>query len=416
VLNVKTDKEIQDAIYTVFRSRESERVKAYSVVQGLEQSHEIAVVIQLMVQSEISGVLFTSDPITGSYTSMIGNYVHGLGEQLVSGEANAYSFTLKRPKGKYEGPIDFIKYASSLYKYATKLEKEMGSSQDIEWTVAKGKLYLLQARPITTLTAGNLDTYEMNYSLMGDELWINTNLAEAIPDVYSPFTWSIGRQLDEALNFIPGYYIFSGNICGRPYMNISRRVSMITSLLGRNAKGALKLIYDIYGELPEGMSMPLYPFSRLGVIKVMFPIIMRTTKSTLQASKNLPQFLKETPERCSKLREDIKRAQSKEELLSLWKEELQPYFLKAWVSAGAAAIKLSNVTALDKKLTKLVGGEDSNTLLSNLSGSSGLESLGPVIGISKVTKGEMSREEYLRKYGHRGLMNMKCQYLTLWKM
>lgn len=166
VLNVKDDKDIQAAIYTVFRSRESERVKIYSSGKGFEQNHQIAVVIQLMIQSEISGVLFTADPITGSYTIMIGNYVYGLGEQLVSGEANAYQFKLMRPKGGYEGPAVFRKYASKLYQYAARLEKELTSPQDIEWAVADGKLYLLQARPITTLTAGNLDTYEMNYSMM----------------------------------------------------------------------------------------------------------------------------------------------------------------------------------------------------------------------------------------------------------
>jgi pyruvate,water dikinase len=402
VLNVKSDEDIKRAIYTVFKSRESKRVKAYSTVQGVEQSQQMAVVIQLMVQSEISGVLFTTDPITGSYTSMIGNYVHGLGEQLVSGEANPYDFKLIRPKGKYDGPEELKKYGSNLYKLASRLEKELNRPQDIEWTVAKGKLYLLQARPITTLTGGNLDNYEMNYSFMGDELWINTNVAEAIPDVYTPFTWSIGRQLDEALNFIPGYYIFSGNICGRPYMNISRRVSMITSVLGKNSNGALKLISDMYGELPEGMSMPIRPFSRLEVLKVMFPIIMRSTKSTLEASKNLSKFLQETPERCNKIREGIQKVNTKEELLSLWEEELQPSFLKAWLNAGASAIKMTNITALDKKLTELVGSEDANTILSNLRGGSELASLGPVIGISKVIKGEMSREEYLRKYGHRG--------------
>ena len=47
ILNVETDKDIQEAIYTVFRSRESERVKVYSTVQGMEQSHQIAVVVQL---------------------------------------------------------------------------------------------------------------------------------------------------------------------------------------------------------------------------------------------------------------------------------------------------------------------------------------------------------------------------------
>ena len=149
-----------------------------------------------MVPSEISGVLFTVDPITGSYVSMIGNYVHGLGEQLVSGEADAYSFRLIRPKGKYEGPDEFSKYAAKLYKLAAKLETELGSPQDIEWAVANGILYLLQARPITTVTSGNLNTYEINESLAGDALWVNTNVGEAIPDVISPLTWSIVRILD----------------------------------------------------------------------------------------------------------------------------------------------------------------------------------------------------------------------------
>ncbi len=158
VLNVKTDAEIQKAIYTVFKSRESERVKAYSSIQGMDQAHQIAIVVMLMVQSEISGVLFTADPITGSHKSMTGNYVYGLGEKLVSGEANAAPFKLMRPKGKYEGPKDFKKYASSLYQYASRLVKELGSQQDIEWAVADGKLYLLQARPITTVRTGNLDT------------------------------------------------------------------------------------------------------------------------------------------------------------------------------------------------------------------------------------------------------------------
>lgn len=371
------------------------------MVQGMEQSHQIAVVIQLMVQPKISGVLFTVDPITGSYQSMIGNYVHGLGEQLVSGEANAYDFKLIRPKGKYEGPAEFKKYAPKLYQYAAKLEKELGSPQDIEWAVADEKLYLLQSRPITTLSAGNLDTYEINYSFMGDELWTNTNVAEAIPDVYPPFSWSIAKLLDEAMNFIPGYYVFSGNIYGRPYMNISKRVSAIASVTGKDARGALKLLGDLYGELPEGMQMPLYPFSRLGVLKVMLPIVMRIARQSRKASRNLPEFLKETPTWCTEMRERIEKAKTKEELLILWKEKLQPYFLEGLNAATMAAMKLMIIPKLDKKLTGLVGKEDAITHFSNLRRGSGLASLGPVIGISRVLKGEMSREEYLMKYGHR---------------
>lgn len=402
VLNVSTDEAIAAAIDTVFRSKESERVKSYSLLQGIDEAHQIAVVVQLMIPSELSGVLFTADPITGSHISMIGNYVYGLGEQLVSGEANAYNFKLKRPKGSYEGPEEFSKYASTLYKLASRLEKCFGTPQDIEWAVALGKLYILQARPITTLRAFNLETYEVNYSLAGDELWTNTNVAEAIPDVYPPFTWSIARQLDDSMNFIPDYYVFSGNICGRPYMNISRRVSMISTVLGKDGNSALKLLGDLYGQLPEGMTMPIYPFSRLEVLNIMLPIVGRTAKQSMKAIKNLPIFLKETPAWCNNMRNKIKNAKTKEELLTLWHTQLKPYYLEALNFASMSAMKLTNVSTLEKKLAELVGPEDSNTLLSNLRGGSGLASLGPVIGISKVVSGEMSREEYMAKYGHRG--------------
>jgi pyruvate,water dikinase len=402
VLNIEADKDIHEAIYTVFKSRESERVKSYSSVKGMEIMHQIAIVVQLMVQSEISGVLFTSDPITGSYTSMIGNYVYGLGEQLVSGESNAFDFKINRPKGKYEGPDDFKKYALKLFKYASNLENEFGNPQDIEWTVSKGRLYILQARPITTLSFGDLDTYEINYSMMSDELWINTNVAEAIPDVFSPFNWSIESRLDEALDFIPGYYVLSGNICGRPYMNISKRVSVISSMLGKDARSSLKLLGDFYGDIPEEMSIPIYPYARFEVIKNILPKIIKTAKKSTKDFKTLDQFLKLTPEWCKNVRKRIKDAVTKEELLSLWKNEIQPYLIEAWSSASAGAIKITNVTTLDKELIKLVGTEDANTLLSNLRGDEELASLGPVAGISKIINGELSRNEYLNKYGHRG--------------
>lgn len=402
VLNVETDEDIKEAIYTVFRSRESERVKAYSSVQGIDQSHQIAVVIQLMVTSEISGVLFTADPITGSFGSMIGNYVHGLGEQLVSGEANAYDFKLTRPKGKYKGPGEFEKYADKLYQYASKLEKWLGNPQDIEWAVADGRLYLLQARPITTLTSGNLDTYEINESLAEDALWVNTNVGEAIPDVVSPLTWSVIRALDNESSFITGYYLWSGNICGRIYSNISQRLSAITSLYGPSMKLGQKILGDVFGQMPEGLVIPVHPFSRLGLIKMMMPRVKYYIKKYKEASKDMQQFTEDTPDWCIRMKEQIKKVKTKKELLSLWKDELQPYINKGWWELLTGGSKAVIAMTLSKKLEKLVGAEDANALLSNLRGGAELASLGPVVGISKVIKGAMGREEYLMQYGHRG--------------
>lgn len=401
VLNVQTDKEIQEAVYTVFRSRLSERVKAYSSVQGIGQSHQIAVVIQLMVPSEISGVLFTADPITGSFANMAGNYVHGLGEQLVSGEANAYDFKLSRPKGKYDGPGEFKKYADKLYQYAARLEKELGSPQDIEWVVAEEKLYLLQARPVTTLAPGNLDTYEINESLERDALWVNTNVGEAIPDVVTPLTWSLVRALDIESGFVPGYYLWSGNICGRIYSNISQRLSAITALYG-NPQWALKVLGDIFGRIPEGLTIPVYPFSRMDVIKAMLPGIRYYLKKNREVSKSLSQFIQDTPDWCERTKAAINKINTREELLNLWKSELEPHNTEAWWGLIVSGSKAVLALTLSKRLEKMVGIEDANTLLSNLRGDSELASLGPVLGISKVLKEEMSREEYFRQNGHRG--------------
>ena len=58
--------------------------------------------------------------------------------------------------------------------------------------------------------------------------------------------------------------------------------------------------------------------------------------------------------------------------------------------------------ALRRELTGLVGPDDANILIANVGGGDGLASLGPMAGLAKVAHGEMSRDVYLRAYGHRG--------------
>ncbi len=402
VLDVQTDQEIKDAIATVFRSGQSERVQAYRSAQGVEHAEEVAVVVQVMVHSDMSGVLFTADPITGSFTAMVGNYVQGLGEKLVSGEADASSFQLIRPKGKYDGPETLRKYAAELYTYAARLERELGCPQDIEWAVAKGKLYLLQARPITTLTAGNLDTYAINESLTEDGLWVNTNVGEAIPGVVAPLSWSLIRALDKESTVIPGYYLWSGNICGRIYSNLSQRLSAIEALAGWDAKRGMKSLGEAFGQVPENIASPIHPFTRGHLLKLMVLKVPRLIRNMLAASKRMPGFLADAPDWCRRMKERLTNTAAQQELLAIWTEELHPETQKAWwvfmVGGSNGALSLS----LRQKLTPLVGLEDANTLLSHLRGDAELASLGPVVGIARVIKGEISEQDFVRQYGHRG--------------
>lgn len=400
VLNVESDEEILKAIHTVAASAGSERVKAYTQVQGISGAHQVAVVIQQMVQPEISGVLFTVNPVTGSYREMTGNFGQGLGEQLVAGETNAREFSLTRPQGRYQGPEEFRRYARRLYRYAQRLEKSLGLPQDIEWAVADGKLYLLQARPITTLTPGNLDHYEINDSLAGDDLWVNTNVGEAVPDVVTPYTWSLIRYLDEMTTFARGYYIWSGNICGRIYSNFGRRISAYTAL-GIREETAIKISGTFFGALPEGIKFSAYPYSKADVLTEILPNIFRFFGQIRRAGKTAGADVENNPRLFAELWQKIEQSASAEELLRLWEAEIKPYTVRYWWLQGYGGSRNLPVLTVKNALVKYVGEEDANALLSNLGGSEGLASLGPVEGIGKILRGEMSREAYLRQYGHR---------------
>ncbi len=420
VLDVRTDDSVRAAIEAVRHSRHSQRVQSYSQAKGIETDHDMAVVVQTLIRADISGVLFTADPVSGSHWRMTGNFVYGFGEALVSGEAEPYTFILERPKGVYEGPADFKKHARRLYKLAIKLEKEFGCPQDIEWAVADSKLYVLQSRPITTLVGHNPATGEWNDSLTGDYLWSRNNYGEARPDVMTPLTWSLSNKIYHEISPLPGYAM-GGNICGRFYANVSVMMSMMRAM-GQGPEKAKAQMRGFLGEVPEDLEIPTIPLPRT-VILTALPTFIRLMLKERRGGKRVPEFLANNEANCRRLEKQLQTA-TKPELLALWHEEFLP-MLRAgiWIMGGAVR-PLEATEEVRRELVELVGEEDTNALFSNLndmdslgeesslsegslgegslSGGSLLASLGPVVGIARVAEGQMSRQEYLRRYGHRG--------------
>lgn len=408
VLDVKTDAQIRDAILRVRRSRHSYRVQAYSQAQTPEQKdHEIAVIVQRLIRADLSGVLFTVDPVTGDQMHMTGNFVEGLGEKLVSGQTNAQGFTFERPKGRFSGPAELDRFARSLYRNACKLEKKLGCPQDIEWAFAHGKLFILQSRPITTLNTYKKDTAEWNESLRGNFLWSGANLVENAPHVLTTFSCSLRKGLSfEGVDLSDGSsmgldgYPLAGIIGGRGYMNLSVQVSAIRPFFGGDSRKALEQVTAFWGEIPDDLEIPLVPISRRTWWFKVLPSIARIGLKMASMQKKMPGFLAENPEWCAEMRRLIDRADHAT-LLALWQDEITPHSLYAFFIANAAAADLTY--RLENELRELVGAEDANALLSNLSGlTSPLASLGPLIGLSKVSNGEMSRQVYMEAYGHRG--------------
>jgi len=367
----------------------------------------MAVVVQRLVQADISGVLFTADPVTGSRMCMMGNFVHGLGERLVSGEANPQVFALKRPEGQYDGSSELKRFARRLYRLASRLEEDLGCPQDIEWAIAGGKLFLLQSRPITTLRGHNPATGEWNDSLTGDFLWTNANFCEAISDVMTPCTWSMWQvYTSEVVPVrIPGNYPLVGNIGGRPYINLGLLMS-VSRVLGMSGRDVLQRAEDLWGRVPEEIDVPLIPFSISRLLRMILPGIIKVRRILSASRKEIPEFVAECSQWCTRMRHQIRQASSKAELAAMWCEKLDPYFRRAW-RIGRAALESRPAARLRRDLIELVGTADANALLSNLGGSGHLASLGPLVGLSKVARGEMRRGEYMERYGHRGPHEME---------
>jgi phosphoenolpyruvate synthase/pyruvate phosphate dikinase len=127
-------------------SANNPRAIAYREENGITEDR-IAVIVQRMIDPLYSGVLFTADPVTGDRNTMEMEWVNGTGEKLVSGEATPASTQWL----KHFMP-DVPKGSQCLPHLALEIEGHFGCPQDIEWCVDKDyKLWILQARPITTL-------------------------------------------------------------------------------------------------------------------------------------------------------------------------------------------------------------------------------------------------------------------------
>ncbi|MGB0388578.1 MAG: PEP/pyruvate-binding domain-containing protein [Ardenticatenaceae bacterium] len=438
VLDVQSDEGVWEAIMKVRASRGAERVLAYSETKGIKRDHEheheddrededehqheheMAVVVQKLVRAEMAGVLFTADPLTGSRVKMVGNFVHGLGDKLVSGDVSGLNFALTRPKGVYHGPNELARCAGKLYRLANRLEEELDGALDIEWAIADGEVYLLQARPVTTMQAHNPATGEWNDSLLGDYLWTNANFGEALPDVMTPFTWSIMQAYfrNNMIGFESRRLPMGGNIGGRLYMNISLFISA-TDAIGLSRQKMMRLLAEAFGHVPTEIEIPTTPFSRWRLLRTLIRPLFRRMRLVRGLKKRIPTFIAEAPARAEALQAQIRATNSPAELLALWHDKLQACLDETCLMLAAGTSDYKNLSRkLHIDFEKMVGEADANALLSAISRPHEhhddhkdhndhdhhhhLASLGPLIGLTKVARGEMTREQYIKSYGHRG--------------
>ena len=255
---------------------------SYRETQGIDHMGVfMAVVVQEMIESEISGVTFSANPVTGNRNEVVTESSWGMGAAIVDGRVTPDHYIIDRltfkvrekriahkkvmvparvekgtgsrlvdvPHGMRRRETLSDEMAGTVAEWAIKAEEHFGSPQDVEWAITDGQFYMLQSRPITIM--GHED-----FTAAADEPYILFKpVAENFTDPLSPLT----ADLVSILFPKPAMRI----IGGRMYMSLNH----VRALLPYNASDAdlVRLIYGLEANPPEmKLSMVKLPLFLLG--------------------------------------------------------------------------------------------------------------------------------------------------------
>ena len=234
-LNVHGTQALTEAVINCWASLWTARALAYRAREGVRPDQvRLAVVIQLMVEAQAAGVMFTANPANGRRDQMVISAAWGLGESVVSGTvttddlvveaatgrvlsrqtADKAVMTVPVENGTREQPVAEVRRrapvlddaaAAELARYGQRITDHFGAPQDIEWARADGRFFLLQSRPITALPEPAADipqTWPVPYP---KGLYFRASIVEQLPDPLSPLfadliDGSVTRSLSALMN------------------------------------------------------------------------------------------------------------------------------------------------------------------------------------------------------------------------
>lgn len=224
------------------------RVRAYRGA-GAEPLR-VAVVVQQMVDGDVSGVLFTAHPASGSRRHALAAAARGLCEGVVSGRVDADEWTApldgdgplvsalreQAEAARYDAETGAVVYrpltgadrtapalldaeVRELVRLGAEAARRAGQPLDLEWTRADGRFWLLQARPVTALPSPQPGTGTAT-------VWDNANIQESYSGVTTPLTFSFARRAYATV------YRQTMRAVGLPERVVAAHEPLVNTLLG----------------------------------------------------------------------------------------------------------------------------------------------------------------------------------------
>lgn len=352
---------IETSIKRCWASGFSERAMTYRREKNLSlKGIKVAVVIQRMLFPEASGVCFSRNPIDPlDRNHLLISASWGVGEGVVSGLVSCDEIKVNRANhqeteiqieekkirldfanGKMEqvnnSEADVKRLCleessiAQLSQLALELESKLGGAQDIEFAVEKGKVYLLQTRPVTHLPNDSF----FNTQIMGEDLvlWDNSNIIESYSGVASPLTFSFAsytyrqvyRQFMEMMG-IPkkeiddNDHIFRnllGLVRGRFYYHLIYWYKLVLMLPGsENNKQFLETMMGVKKTLDEDAQKM---FDSVGVSEKKTPLKTKlyVTYMTIKNFINIDSIVGDFTRDFDKIYQDLKKRDFKKQSLN----------------------------------------------------------------------------------------------------
>ncbi len=203
-----TKEKLIEQIIECHDSINSERIISYCESKNINRKDiKVAVVVQKMINSDVAWVCFTINPVSGETDEVMIEAGYGVWEAVVSGMITPDNYIIDKITGTIQKTISeqtkklvldieqwwtkeeqiestimssqklSDNHILELAEYAKNIENHYGKPMDTEWAVEDGKLYILQARPVTTFFSDNRQKFQKTYTrdttLIIQQAWHN---------------------------------------------------------------------------------------------------------------------------------------------------------------------------------------------------------------------------------------------------
>ena len=419
-LNVSIN-DIEKRCKNCFESLYNENVLDYIKAKKIEfSSLKMDVIIQEMVNSEYSGILFTSNPqgILNETVIVVGK---GLGNNVVEDkiDTTSYYYNTTDDIYYYEGKEEYLtkEIVEELIKLSKKIKNILGEYLDIEFAIEKDKIYILQARTITTLDTNNL--------LILD----NSNIVESYPGVSLPLTISLVKSVYSGVFRGVSYRILKNKKVLEKYSNNFN--NMVGASNGR-IYYKISNWYTLIKFLP--LSSKIIPIwqDMLGVknksydsekVEIPFTTRIKTYYNAVKEIKNAPKNMEILNNKFININNyfhsHFKETMTNKEIINLY-NKIQKEILEMWdVTLVNDLYSFIFTGLLKKRLKKKKLSEEK--VNEYISGISNIESLKPIESLISIAynKDRISKEDYEKEksnyiylYGDRNLEELKLESET----